>query len=889
IGANILLCIGSCILGCISNFYYDHKHRVSFLETKSSLIIKVNIEQGQLEQERLLLSILPKHVADEMIRHWGSLDAGQFRKIYMSRHEDVSILFADIVGFTAISSSCTAPELVKILNELFANFDRLSNTFRQARIKILGDCYYCVCGASEPRTDHAVLAIHMGLAMVDIIKDVAEKKEKDVNMRVGIHTGAVLAGVLGQKQWQFDVLGKEVTIANKMESSGVPGRVHISHKTKNFLTDEFELEPGNGQDRDDVLRMNNIVTYLVKGVLKPQIKKQLSVLKNRNAPLSSCRNIILYHLNLKEDNNVRNSVTSGRKVIYHLNISSTRRDSFQCRLKLFKIQFLLGGPISMDEVEFYKRLEDTLSSRNEKKSLSQRRSVYMSIWSLWFTEPGVEEMYRKSQEPLCGCGMVGLCCTLTSTFLAKICVLPRSLLVILVYFVGVTLLAVMTIFTWPQTNKVRVRRFGSWLNGSRITRILSSLLCVLVLFVADTTGIVSITSPTYNVSGKYLDPEDPHCHFPPYFVCSICLVLLAVSCIMEFGYLMIYLLSMCFSIFICITTNTVLHDLFDNYDINVSPRYVTILFLIPILFWCTLALNIPSKYYLCGILFTVSVTILLISRYLDRTYRRLFFWKYETTKQKKQVYELRRKNEALIYNILPAHVARDFIGRYRRDDELYSHSYSHIGVMFAACPNFNDFYNESSVNNNGLECLRFLNEIISDYDELLEQPRFSCVCKIKTVGPTYMAASGMTVNLHDEVRCIFLFQNIDEKEKWNHLDKLVQFAFLMFDTLKKINEQSFNNFILRIGINHGPIVAGVIGARKPHYDIWGNTVNVASRMESTGHVSKIQVVEETKNILEMFGYTFEKRGYVFVKGKGDLVTYFIKEHIPVTVMPHQVI
>jgi len=79
-----------------------------------------------------------------------------------------------------------------------------------------------------------------------------------------------------------------------------------------------------------------------------------------------------------------------------------------------------------------------------------------------------------------------------------------------------------------------------------------------------------------------------------------------------------------------------------------------------------------------------------------------------------------------------------------------------------------------------------------------------------------------------------------------------------------------------MGINHGPITAGVIGARKPHYDIWGNTVNVASRMESTGKAGAIQVTEETCNILQPFGYTFLQRGLVAVKGKGQLMTYYLQ-------------
>lgn len=111
--------------------------------------------------------------------------------------------------------------------------------------------------------------------------------------------------------------------------------------------------------------------------------------------------------------------------------------------------------------------------------------------------------------------------------------------------------------------------------------------------------------------------------------------------------------------------------------------------------------------------------------------------------------------------------------------------------------------------------------------------------------------------------------------RWAHLALLVEFALELKKALQSINEQSFNHFVLKLGINHGPITAGVIGARKPHYDIWGNTVNVASRMESTGKAGCIQVTEETCQILQNFGYQFEQRGLVAVKGKGQLMTYYL--------------
>lgn len=122
----MLLTLGTNIIGIMSFFFYERQQRDAFLETRQSLETKLILEQESQEQERLLLSILPKHLAAEIREDLGAVVTKQFKKIYMSRHENVSILFADIVGFTAISSHCPAAELVKTLNELFARFDKLA-------------------------------------------------------------------------------------------------------------------------------------------------------------------------------------------------------------------------------------------------------------------------------------------------------------------------------------------------------------------------------------------------------------------------------------------------------------------------------------------------------------------------------------------------------------------------------------------------------------------------------------------------------------------------------------------------------------------------------------------------------------------------------------------
>ncbi|XP_077638611.1 adenylate cyclase type 3 [Lonchura striata] len=861
-------------VGAVSYVLADRKLRKAFLEARQSLEVKLNLEEQSQQQERLMLSILPKHVADELLQEMkkdpSQKELQQFNTMYMYRHENVSILFADIVGFTQLSSSCSAQELVKLLNELFARFDKLAAKHHQLRIKILGDCYYCICGLPEFREDHAACAIRMGLDMVEAIASVRERTRTAVDMRVGVHSGAVLGGVLGQKRWQYDVWSTDVTVANKMEAGGIPGRVHVSQSTVDCLKGEFEVEPGEGGSRCDYLRDKGIVTYLVV-VPKTGPRRGVNGVK---LSLTSSHAVSPPPVAAPEPNGSLSpeppeDADPGRS-------SSAEPDADDAdeapnpsfpnprrRLRLRDLAERVAGA-AQNEQELHRLLNEALLERESIQALKGKATFRLS---LRFTDPEMETRYSVEKEKQSGAAFGCSCVVLFFTALVEAVIDPGLVTNYVTFVVGEALLVGLTLCSsaaiFPRAFPKKLVAFSTWIDRTRWARNTWAMAAIAIVTTADIVDMLGCRRARWvATNGTSGPPRGGGCtEHPKYFSYVALLALVATVMLVQVS----HMVKLSLMVLVTAATGAVnvsaWEPIFDRYDQRRGQHGASVL--------------VPSKYSMTAMIFVVMLSFYYFSRHVEKLARTLFLWKMDVHEQKERVSEMRRWNEALVANMLPEHVARHFLGSKKRDEELYSQSYEEIGVMFASLPNFADFYTEESINNGGIECLRFLNEIISDFDALLDEPQFRCITKIKTIGSTYMAASGVTPDAgadgfgaKKEPR--------SEKERWQHLADLADFALAMKVTLMNINYQSFNNFMLRIGMNKGAVLAGVIGARKPHYDIWGNTVNVASRMESTGVMGNIQVVEETQQILKEFGFRFVRRGAVFVKGKGELLTFFLK-------------
>lgn len=213
----------------------------------------LNLENEKKKSEELLLSILPVVIAERLKRG---------EEFIADRIEEASIIFIDIVNSSGLSEKLSAQELILLLNQVFSMIDRLLDQYQVEKIKTMGDSYMAAAGVPIPNKNHAEAIANFALKILEGLKKINKEQGCELQIRIGIHSGPVVAGIIGEKKFNYDLWGKTVNLASRMESQGVPDKIQVSEANYKLLKNKYDFIP---RGEIEARGIGKISTYFLVG------------------------------------------------------------------------------------------------------------------------------------------------------------------------------------------------------------------------------------------------------------------------------------------------------------------------------------------------------------------------------------------------------------------------------------------------------------------------------------------------------------------------------------------------------------------------------------------------------------------------------------------------
>ncbi|XP_014467861.1 PREDICTED: adenylate cyclase type 2-like isoform X2 [Dinoponera quadriceps] len=879
-------------LGLYFRFMNEVVIRRSFLDRRKCVesTLRLNYEKDQ--EEQLTRSILPQHITAKIKKDFRDIfkfieehkkpppKGRPHNDLWVETHDNVSILYADVVNFSGLTVTLPIRKLVETLNDLFGSFDEASERHNVLRIKFLGDCYYCVSGVPTPNSQHAKSCVDLGLDMIRIINEVRARVRResgvDVNMRIGVHSGNIISGILGTNKWQYDVWSRDVLIANKMEQTGKPGKVHVTQQTLDLVDrSEYDCVPVETLN-DEILRKYGIRSYLITPSL-PEVQQNsentLTVIRSDSPPPQANKHYVKFYT--RSNTSISTSSRTSRRLTSTLNNQADVCASTYRRRTHFMDSCLRDYHLMLKAADA--EMENAINQMPLSKWEQWSRWEHINPLFLTFRQWSWEIPFLREPDPLFKF-YIG-CAAFVLLFMGLIYFVPTVMLAdwdrptSIVYGLAMLILIALIPLTWmhfvwnrfkdphdeheghvPQPrNKLLYFLYQTSVKvvWCALLRTILYLVITIMLAVCAMFDMIfecqNLEQSNNNVTSN-MTAGTRECIPTPWQMTETCsLAILTSFLFLRVHYVLKLIIGVGVVAFYAWNVWVYRSNVFQSGD-TWNPR-----------------LDSKVAHVLSVVFLTFSLH--LIDRQAGYLSRLDYQWKRQLTKEQDEAFHTRNANKLLLRNILPEHVAEFYLNMNRTEEnEPYHEAHSNVAVMFASLT-------ELSIDESNI--LIDLNEIICEFDKLLFEPYFvCCIEKIKIAGTTYMAACGLEASRRDSMRST----ESDGYRDDDVVKVMAQFAVQMMAVLDRINARSLTSskpHKLRIGISHGEVTAGVVGAQKPLYDIWGDAVNMASRMDTTGLPGKIQVTADTAAVLEQQGVKCHLRGETWVKPKGYVTTYFV--------------